>query len=532
MVRSASRQTIRIMLRTASRSTAREVTAAARDAISLIGAAGARSTVRAAGPPGRRRDWRLDVSTTEAIGSPTYAAAAWDLAHRLRDTDLFERAEADVPVGAFAPGAAAASSTGGDCTTDPLSVAHDWALTTIRRPEAMAAMAAGVRGGVGVLVGHPDSGFTTHPVLGPVVDTTKDWDVIDGDPDATDPLGPPTPQFFNPLPNPGHGTSTASVILGSGDGNGFQGVAPRAVLVPFRATESVVQLFDSDVADAVRRARLAGCHVVSMSLGGTGFFGLREAIQEAVDSGMVVMAAAGNQVGIVTAPASYDNCLAVAATGTGDRPWSGSSHGPAVDVAAPGTCVWRAAFDWSVTPPGAIVERGHGTSFAVAHVAGVVALWLAHHGHQNLAARYGRPNIQAVLLGLLNTPGVCARPAGWNDDWGVGRIDAAALLAAPLPVAVALGGAAASASGAGDDPVDHLAALTCTPSEQVRDWLVARFGADGADAAVHRFGGELAYLVLADPSFRAGMTSPALAAFADAAPAAASPQLTAALAGR
>ena len=102
---------------------------------------------------------------------------------------------------------------------------------------------------------------------------------------------------------------------------GSPAIAPAAALVSFRATESVVQVFDSDVADAVRRPRLAGCHVVSMSLGGTGFFGLREAIQEAVDAGMIVMAAAGNQVGVVTAPASYDNCIAVAATGTGDSLW-------------------------------------------------------------------------------------------------------------------------------------------------------------------------------------------------------------------
>ena len=33
---------------------------------------------------------------------------------------------------------------------------------------------------------------------------------------------------------------------------------------------------------------------------------------------MIVMAAAGNYVRTVTAPASYDNCLAVAATGPGD----------------------------------------------------------------------------------------------------------------------------------------------------------------------------------------------------------------------
>jgi hypothetical protein len=103
-----------------------------------------------------------------------------------------------------------------------------------------------------------------------------------------------------------------------------------------------------------------------MSLGGTGFFGLREAIQEAVDAGMIVMAAAGNQVGVVTAPASYDNCIAVAATGTGDSLWPGSSRGAAVDVSAPGSCVWAALFDWTVSPPGRILNRTNGTSYAVA----------------------------------------------------------------------------------------------------------------------------------------------------------------------
>jgi len=531
MTRSVPEQSIRIMIRSVRRCSADEVAAAAQAVIAQTGRADGRAAVSRAGAPARRRDWQVDVPTAEAIGSPAYAASAWDLAHRLRDDDLFERVEADVPVAAFAPGSGAAASTGGDCTADPASIAHDWALATIRWPEAMAAMDPAVRGGVGIRVGHPDSGFTDHPALGPVVDTAKDWDVIDDDTDATDPLRPPTRRFFNPLPNPGHGTSTASVILGAGDSTGFQGVAPKAVLVPFRATESVVQLFDSDVADAVRRARLAGCHIVSMSLGGTGFFGLREAIQEAVDSGMIVMAAAGNQVGIVTAPASYDNCLAVAATGTGDRPWSGSSRGPAVDVAAPGSCVWQAAFDWNVTPPGRIVDRSHGTSFAVAHLAGVAALWLAHHGHQNLVARYGAANVQPVLLTLLNTPGVCARPQGWNDDWGIGRLDAAALLAAPLPDPAALGGVAA-ASGAGDDPVERLAALACTPRTQVREWLADRFGADQVDEAINRYEGELAYLLLADPLFRAGLTRPGLAAFAAAGPPeAASPQLRAALAG-
>ena len=72
-----------------------------------------------------------------------------------------------------------------------------------------------------------------------------------------------------------------------------------------------------------------------MSLGGKGFFGLKEEIQRAVDGGIIVMAAAGNYVRFVTAPASYDNCLAVAATGPNDSLWDGSSRGRAVDVAMP-----------------------------------------------------------------------------------------------------------------------------------------------------------------------------------------------------
>ena len=114
--------------------------------------------------------------------------------------------------------------------------------------------------------------------------------------------------------------------------------------MPIRATESVVQVFDSDVAKAVAHARQVGCHVVSMSLGGKGFFGLKGEIQRAVDAGMIVMAAAGNYVGTVTAPASYDNCLAVAATGPGDTLWVDSSRGIAVDVSMPGSCVHVAAY--------------------------------------------------------------------------------------------------------------------------------------------------------------------------------------------
>ncbi|MGE3287426.1 MAG: S8 family serine peptidase [Pseudonocardia sp.] len=522
---------VRIAVRSARRTSGRAVAALADGLLAGLALAGPARVARL-GPDRGRRDFLLEVDAQDSIGSPGYAAAAWGLVHRLQDTGDLTRVEADVPVPAYAPGDNGVGAFGGgDCAADPASAPGDWALQTMNVPQALDLMDPAVRGGVGVRVGHPDSGFSDHPALGLAsVDTATDWDVIDGDPDASDPLRPPRRTFFNPLPNPGHGTSTASVLLGDGEG-AFRGVAQGAVLVPYRATESVVQLFDSDVADAVRRARGAGCHVVSMSLGGTGFFGLREAIQEAVDGGMIVMAAAGNQVGVVTAPASYDNCLAVAATGTGDVPWSGSSRGSAVDVSAPGSCVWAALFDWQVDPPGRIVGRSHGTSYAVAHLAGVAALWLAHHGHQALCDTYGRGRVQAVFLHVLNTPGVCARPAGWDDAFGAGRVDAEAVLGLPLPDPADVGGVGAFGAGAAEDPVSRIAALTDTDPAGVRAWLERKLGTTDLDARIRRYGGELAYLLLADPSFRADLTMPGLGAFRAEPPEGASEQLRALLSG-
>ncbi|MDF3142189.1 hypothetical protein [Streptomyces sp. T21Q-yed] len=74
-----------------------------------------------------------------------------------------------------------------------------------------------------------------------------------------------------------------------------------------------------------------------------------------------------------------------------------------------------------------------GTSYAAAHLAGVAALWVAHHGHSALTARYGAGLVQSVFLHLLATAGR-RRPGGWDTGaWGAGIIDAEALLSAPLP---------------------------------------------------------------------------------------------------
>jgi len=299
----------------------------------------------------------LTGTSDHAVGTREHARESHEAALTLHRSNQFSRVEADVPVAVdVEPGVDATGAFGDNpCENNPPPL--DWVHTILRWPEAMAGMSNATRGGIGISLGQPDSGYTLHPNLGTAgLDLNRDRDVIDGDDDALDDLIP-NPAW--PLPNPGHGTRTASVIVGQGTPTeGIVGLAGRSLLVPIRATESVVQLFDSDVAKAVAHARQVGCHVVTMSLGGKGFFGLKGEIQRAVDAGMIVMAAAGNYVRLVTAPASYDNCLAVAATGPGDTLWVDSSRGTAVDVSMPGSCVYVAAYNGQ-TP---IVRMANGTS--------------------------------------------------------------------------------------------------------------------------------------------------------------------------
>jgi subtilisin family serine protease len=90
--------------------------------------------------------------------------------------------------------------------------------------------------GEGIRIGHIDTGYSDHPELErSALDLSSDYDLIDNDDDARDPL---RRAFFAVLDSPGHGTATGSVIAGRERGE-ISGVAPQATLVPFRAIKSV-----------------------------------------------------------------------------------------------------------------------------------------------------------------------------------------------------------------------------------------------------------------------------------------------------
>ena len=442
---------------------------------------------------GRNRSRNLSrffVAVGSVPASPAFplASLGYELARGLGDR-IDATVEPDLPSSAYrepplrlvgerpADRAAAALST-----NSPL-----WSLQAVRAPQAWSTppAAGGASRGAGMLVGHIDTGYTLHPEIAPTaIDLTRDRDILDEDDDALDPL---VKRWWFPLDTPGHGTSTGSVIA-SRMAAQVVGAAPEAALVPIRTIMSVVQVFDSDVARAVDYARQAGCQVISMSLGGRGFNGLQAAIQRAVQSGMIVMAAAGNYVGFVTAPASYPECLAVGGTTVDDQPWTGSSRGSEVDICAPGQAVWN-AFTVAGNPPTFGVGRGDGTSFSVATLAGIAAMWLAHHTPAAIRAAYGAGRVQEAFRHLVRE--TCRTPAGWDhDNWGAGIVDAKALLDAglpPLPVT----------AGAPDGPADpvsrQLAAVwSDRPVAEVIATLTEKLGLGedlGAGAGPRRGGG-------------------------------------------
>jgi len=372
-----------------------------------------------------------------------------------------------------------------------------WSVADIRAVEAweLPPPAGGKQYGEGILVCHPDTGWAEHIELDASrLDLVRARNLLDTGPaNAMDPL-----DYEGELLNPGHGTGTGSVIVSEHEQGEVLGVAPRSTLVPIRTAKSVIQVFDSDLARAVNYSVDAGCDVISMSLGGRAFFGLKAALRRAVRNNVVVAAAAGNCVRFVVAPAAYDDCLAIGGTNIHGLPWRGSSRGSAVDVSAPAEHVW-VAMRRSANAPITETSAGQGTSFAVANVAGSAALWLAFHGRDDLIAQYGSgATLQEVFRTLLQE--TARVPEGWDaGSFGAGILDVEALLQADLP---ALERYETEATEFVTGELELLSAVLDRPMHELRPLMASFFGTTPleVDDRLRRWGPELIQIALSDPA--------------------------------
>ena len=213
-----------------------------------------------------------------------------------------------------------------------------------------------------------------------------------------------------------HATAVAGIIRARGL---MQGIAPKARLLCVRVfaragksktnaatTASILRGIDWALA---RRAR-----VLNLSLAGPHDPLLKQGIAVAHDKRAIIVAAAGN--GGTKAPpaypAAYDQVIAVTATDVADRLYASANRGGYISVAAPGVDILAPA-----------LGHGHalrsGTSFAAAHISGIIALMIERNSA--LTAKQARRALMTAARDL-------GRP-GHDRKFGAGRVDAFRALA-------------------------------------------------------------------------------------------------------
>ena len=140
-----------------------------------------------------------------------------------------------------------------------------------------------------------------------------------------------------PYDDHGHGTSMAGILVANG---WMEGIAPNVELLVAKALQSNGSGSDSDVVEAIDWCVENNAHIISLSLGGAPgvlpFFlqsgrDSGDAANDAIDKGVVVVAAAGNDGqdddGDVASPASETAVIAVGGVTSSGTIWSGSSVG-------------------------------------------------------------------------------------------------------------------------------------------------------------------------------------------------------------
>jgi serine protease len=296
--------------------------------------------------------------------------------------------------------------------------------------------------GAGATIVQIDTGVTDHPLLYKVDQSGQGLDVHGADDIFGAGYVNIDPQLSGFLRFPGHGTKTASVIIArptaTDPAHAVNGVATGARLIPVRATQGVV-LFPTKIgeleADQHRIAYVLDqaargvsgffkqrIDVISMSLGAwPPVESLCASVKTATDAGVIVLAAAGNEVRRAQFPARCPTAIGIAGSTFGQTPWRGSSAAPELAVAAPAEGVWTA----SVMNGKYCMEASSGTSFAVALTAGVAAEWVAELRRQN---RLPASPSEAFRKALMST----ARPwkdRSWIGKFGSGIVDMTKLMA-------------------------------------------------------------------------------------------------------
>ena len=246
-----------------------------------------------------------------------------------------------------------------------------------------------------------------------------------------------------------HGTMMAGILVADGE---YRGAAPNVGLVVAAAlnSEGTTQS-ESTVADAVEWCwNEMNVDIISLSLGGDpdpeNPLGSKtaDAVRDALDNGVFVVAAAGNSGGAgtgvtdVSVPANVDGVIAVGAVDREGNLWERTATGSNTEgadgqqrlepnqkpeVSAPGVGIISTS-DPSLPIP---YSTSTGTSDATVFVTGALALILERHGDALPAGNSSRDKITLVKQALADS---CQpnplQGDGHHPRWGYGVLDAVA----------------------------------------------------------------------------------------------------------
>lgn len=284
---------------------------------------------------------------------------------------------------------------------DPL-YGSQWGLSKIKAPEAWDL----VTGSGDVIVAVVDSGLDTSHVEfnGRIVDP---YDAIDDDAIPEDTCG--------------HGTHVTGIVAAEGNnGVGVAGVAWGVKILPVRtltAGASGCSGNEFDVHEGINWAVSHGAKVINLSLGALPIINptceeefpvMSQAVKDAFDAGVLVVAAAGNDsTNRLECPALQAEAMAVGATTSSDQRASYSNYGTGLNIVAPGSGIY------STYSGGGYVSLS-GTSMATPHVAGLAGLiWSVDSSLT--------PN---ETWNLIQNTADDLGPVGYDLEYGYGRINA------------------------------------------------------------------------------------------------------------
>lgn len=263
-----------------------------------------------------------------------------------------------------------------------------------------------------------------------------------------------------------HGTHVTSSIIGySFNGTAINGTAPNAMIIPVKVLNqsgsgwsSVIAMGISYVTELKRGPLQNSPVVINMSLGGPELDAVEQAaIDEAIEAGVIIVAAAGNEGEAgMGYPGAYEPVISVGASGWIGE-WTATGWWNALDVPDPTNTEDFYITDFSsreldgqdldIVAPGSWIVGPYqensgatsyyylgGTSMATPHVAGIVALMTQKN--PALTASKAEDILEGTAIGMpagsrviLDSTGASVT-VSWEDDaTGSGLVDAVAALA-------------------------------------------------------------------------------------------------------